>query len=400
LVNPDPSRHGGRLGWSLRRYAWGVLACVLAGAGIPLVVAGGESYYQAESLVVAQSLAINDKALPSLAERVFANGAVAAEAAKDPGVEQPTDSLVPEQLSVVAAENSIVLTVQARHADPDTAARLADTGARTFVAELNKGGAGVGQFSVEEKAAVPTEPEQEISPLVWAAVGALAGLLLGLGIVALVAAIRRPVVTPDDVSSAVGVPLLGTVKLPVGRRTGYPGPLGVRGIATVARWLATAPPGRLLFVSPSTGVALRQRIYVMAAVALSTVRTVRHEADAPLLDAIERHRTDLRNAGRPVKESGAAPDALVLVDGGSALELVDPAVTHVSVVVVAARGTPRARLRALAADYADGGLVGVVMVDVRPDLRRARARRTGTSPAVPQPAGAAGRVSLPEPERA
>jgi hypothetical protein len=190
------------------------------------------------------------------------------------------------------------------------------------------------------------------------------------------------------------------VYLSLGRRTGYPGPLGVRGIATVVRWLATVPPGRLLLISSPTAVAVRQRVYVMAAVALSTVRTVRLEAPDHLVDAIEEHRAGLRDAGRPVQPAEDGADAAVLVDGGSPLELVDPASTNVSVVAVAPRGTPRARLRALASDYADGGLVGVVLVDVSPDFRSAGARRSGPARAAQRSAGAVGKVARPEPERA
>ena len=396
LVMPEQARRGGRLMWSLQRYAWVVLACVLACAAGPLVLTSGSATYQAETLVLAEALAVNDKVLPSLAERVFANGAVAAAVAEDESVDGEASELVPGRLSVVAGEDSIVLTVQARDPDPETAARLANLAAEAFVEELNRSGAGVGRFGLHQEAAVPTEPVREISPLLWAAAGALAGLLLGVGIVALIATIRRPVVTAEDVVGAAGVPLLGTVHLPLGRRTGYPGPLGIRGIATVTRWLATVPGGRLLVISSPTAAAVRQRIYVMAAVALSTVRPVRFEADKALVEAIEGHCADLRSAGRPVQPAGEGTDALVLVDGGSPLELVDPAATSVSVVAVAPRGTPRRRLTALAADYVDGGLVGVVMVDVRPVFG---SRAGGRRPARAQRPGME-RVVLPEPERA
>jgi capsular polysaccharide biosynthesis protein len=384
--------------WSLQRYAWVVLAAILACAAVPLIVTAGSSTYQAEALVVAKDLTVNRKALPSLAERLFADGAVASAVAEDLPGAQPASGLVPSRLSVVAAQDSIVLTVQARDPDPETAARMATVAAQTLAKELNGPGAGVGQFAVQQKAAVPSEPVQEISPLLWAAAGALAGLLLGVGLVALISAVRRPVVTSEDVEGAAGVAMLGTVELHMGRRTGYPGPLGVRGIATVSRWLATAPAGRLLLISPPTAVPVRQRIYVMAAVALGTVRAVRLEAPEHLVAAIEEHRTELRNAGRHVVPVDASAEALVLVDGGSSLELVDPAVTNVSAVVVAPRGTPRRRLRALASDYVEGGLFGVVLVDVRSSLRAGAGRRARPPRAAKPPA--VGTVAVPEPERA
>jgi hypothetical protein len=49
----------------------------------------------------------------------------------------------------------------------------------------------------------------------------------------------------------------------------------------------------------------------------------------------------------------------------------------VSVAAVAPLGTPRRRLRALAAEYTDGGLFGVVLIDVRLAAQRTAGRRAG-----------------------
>jgi hypothetical protein len=377
-----------------------VIACVLALAAAPLILTPGAPTYQAEALVVTRQLAQNERILPHLGEAVFANGAVAARVATDPAIGGVTRGLIPDRLSVVAPKDAVVFVVQARDTDPATAARLANLAGAAFVDELNRPGAGVGVFALQAQAVVPSEPLSTVSPKARAALGAVAGCILGLGLVALIAAVRRPVVTSHDVEGAAGVPLLGTVQLPRMAHGTYAGPLGVRGIATVTRWLATVPPGRLLIVSPPSAGGIRHRIYVMAAVALWTLRTVRFEAPGELIDAIREHCVEHREARRTVHPRPDAADELVLVDGGSAFEIIDPATTNVSVVAVAPLGASRRRLRALAFDYGDGGLVGVVLVDVRPGIQRAAARRARAAASAPATAGALREVSVPEPERA
>lgn len=395
-MSADRPPQGTRLLWCLRTYAWVVAVCVLVLAATPLIVTPAAPTYQADALVFVRQLKVDSGVLPRLAEAVFANGAVAKRVAADPAVGDTTD-LIPDQLSVVAAEDSIVFVVQARHPDPATAARLADLGAAAFVEELNRPGAGLGEFALKDQAAVPTETLSELSSPTRSAIGALAGVILGCGLIALITAVRRPVVTAQDVQGVAGVPLLGTIQLPTPPDGSYPGPLGIRGIANVTRWLATVPPGRLLLFSPSSAVEIRHRVFVMVAAALWTLRTVRFEAPAELVEAIRQHCHDHRDAGRTVHLRPQATDELVLVDSGSALEIVDPDVTNVSAVAVAPLGIPRRRLRALTSDYADGGLVGVILVDVRPG------KRAGVRPVQKSP-GDTGDVdsvaAVPEPERA
>jgi hypothetical protein len=390
---------GSKLLWSLRSYAWVVVACVLALAAAPLIVAPTPTY-EADALVFARQLNIPQQILPRLAEAVFANGAVSAAVSENPDTADKGSGLIPERLSVVAAEDSIVVVVQARDSEPAAAANLANVAAAAFVEELNRSGAGVGEFALENEAIVPTEPLSQPPPQTRSAVGALAGLILGLGLVGLIAVARRPVVTARDVGEVAGVPLLGTVQLPLVSAGDYPGPLGVSGIATVTRWLATVPAGRLLVVSPPTAVAIRHRIYVMCGVALWTLRPVRFEAPDELVDAIRSHCMNHRDAGRVVHAPPGAVDELVLVDRGSALEVVDPTVTTVSVVAVAPVGVSRRRLHALTSDYAGNGLVGVVLVDVRQGLKKAltlRGRPAAEDATAPEDRQAS---DVPEAERA
>ena len=399
MLGADLQRESGGLGWALRHYAWLVVVCVLAGAGAGLLLGTGTPTYQASALVVTSGPSnVPAAALPHLAELVFADGAVEAAVADDEAIGGRTEGLIPGRLNVVAPEDSVVLTVQARDDQPDDAARLADKAAAAFVSELNKGGPGVGVFELKAGAVPPTEPLQVMSPQLRAILGALAGLCVGIGLAALIVALRRPVLTPRSVQAAAGVPLLGTVELPLGPRGSYAGPLGVRGLATVTRWMATVPSGRLLLISPASAVAPRQRLFVMIAVALSTVRRLRFRAPHELVEAIEEHRAHLHTVPQ-AQSPEAGEELLVLVDGGSPMDILDPAVTTVSVVAVAPRGISHSRLSALAADYLDAGLVGVVLVDARPGLRR-RARRVASSAPITSRPAAPARVGVPEPERA
>jgi hypothetical protein len=363
----DRAQQGRTLLWCLRHYSWLVLATILVGAATPLLVVPDQQVYQADALVVARQLTVNSRVLPTLSESVFADGAVAAALDANPAARGRV--LIPDRVFLVSGPDSITMVVRAQDEDPQAAKTLADAAAIAFAAELNRGGAGVGSFAVQGEAILPDTPLQQTSNTLWAGLGGLAGLVLGLGLVALLGVLRRPSVTTGDVEAAVGVPLLGTVELHRAARGTYLGPRGVRGIATVTRWLTTVPPGRLTLISTPSAAGIRQRLYVMVAIAMAPVRRLRLEAADELVAVVQDH------IGRTV--GGAQDDAdLVLVDGGSAFELVDPAAAPVSVVAVVPVGTTRGRLRALALDYLNGGLVGVVLVKRRLGLRRARPARS------------------------
>jgi hypothetical protein len=168
----------------------------------------------------------------------------------------------------------------------------------------------------------------------------------------------------------------------------------VHGIATVTRWLASAPPGRLTLISEPSAEGMRHRIFVMVAIAMSRVRTVRLQARREVVEAVRQHapRDTDRTAPRPRHEETGE---LMFIDGGSPFDLVDPAATPAHVVAVAPLGISQRRLRSLALDYRSGGLVGVILVQRR--LRR------GRTSAVDSPRARAPRtrdVPAPEPEPA
>lgn len=356
---------GARLMWSMRAYGWIVAACALAMAAATFFVAPAGSTYESTALVVARELNVDREILPRLGKAVFGAGAVETAVRADPALAGVTDDVIPERLSLIAAEDSVVFVVEARDPRPTNAARLANLGAAAFAEQLNRGGAGVGEFAVQAQAVVPSRPLPALSRQLLVASGALAGLILGFGLVLLVAAVRRPVVTSHDVEGAVGVPLLGVLHLPPGAPTASTGRLKARGLATVTRWLSTVPPGRMVLISPPSAAGLRQRVFVMVAVALGMLRSLRLEAPRTLVEDVSTFREARASAGAELTPRPPETDDLVLVDGDARMGIVDPAVTTLSVVAVAPRGLPRRRLRKLAADYVGGDLVGVVLVDIR-----------------------------------
>jgi len=132
------------------------------------------------------------------------------------------------------------------------------------------------------------------------------------------------------------------------------------------------------------------------AVLLSSVRPVRLRAPAELVEVIEQHREGLP----PVPGTADGSDEksqVVLVDTGTMQEIIDPRATKVSVVAIAPRGISRTRLRALADDYRDAGLVGVVLAEAGSAVRSKPARPirfAAPTATVRMPA------TLAEPERA
>ena len=396
----DVPRYGRKLRWCLGHFGWVALVCVLIGAAVPLLAVPAERTYQAEALVVARQLTVNPRVLPSLAEAVFADGAVAAAVVADPelgpAVGGGTSGLVPDKLSVVAGPDSVTMVVQARDDDPVTAARVADLAAQAYAAELNRTGSGVGEFAVNSSAVIPSAPLDVISAPLRAGLGALAGLVLGLGLIALIGALRQPCVTSGDIKDAVGVPLLGVVELPRAKPGTYLGARGVRGIASVTRWLATAPPGRLTLISQPSAEGMRHRIYVMVAIAMSTVRPVRLQAPPEIVDAV-RAQSPRTGDQRHAEPRPGGTGELYLVDGGSPSEIVDPAAAPVYVIAVAPLGIAPQRLRALALDYRDGGLLGVILVKRRLGIRARRG--FGRSPA-PMTRAVRPAEDVPEPKPA
>lgn len=356
-----------RMLWSLRAHGWLVVVSVLLLAAAPLLILRPAALYEAETLVIARQLAVSTKALPRLGVPIFNNGAVARGVTADPAIGGDPATLIPNRVRLVAAEDSIVFIVIGRDADPSTASRLANVAGAVFVDELNRAGAGVGAFALQSEARIPSEPVPGLNPPLLAAAGGVLGLLIGLGIVALLLAVRRPVIVAADVSPVLNARVLGTMVL--GRDGNTSHPRQIAGIAPVTRRLADVRTGRILFVSDAETAAVRHRVVVLLAGTLSSFRRISVVSTGP-------HPESPRsgsNGDTPTpwrRSSGEPSDELVLVDGDETPEMLDRPDTRLSVVLVVRRGTPRSLVRSVADGYLPEELFGVVLVEVRGGRRR------------------------------
>lgn len=371
ISNPSRQDTTSRFVWMLRAYGWIIAIMVVVLAGAPLLVLPSSIIYEAQALVVARQVVAPPKALPRLAQAVFYAGAVARQVTDDPAIGGDPATLVPSQLDVIIAEDSVVFTVVGRDGDPNTAAALANAGAVAFTEDLNLGGSGIAAFDIQSRAQVPSQPLANISVSLLVVGGALAGLLLGMGSVALITAVRRPVIDAGDIEPVLHTRVLGTVLLPPVALDMLPGPRGIPGVAPVVRWLAGATPGMVLVASDARATGLRQGLLVMLAVALAPSRPTSVQADPKLLKHIALLR-DERPGPRP--SPAQRPGKIVLVDGSESPETLAAAGGEMAVVLVVRRGTSRAGLRALAAEYPAPELLGAVLVDFHRN-RRNRGRK-------------------------
>lgn len=186
------------LGWGLRKYAWLVVLAMLAlGVAVPAGLrAGSPTRYQAAAQVgpTAQLNLPNLAPLPRLGETVFADGAVAGAVRQSYNPPLPgSESVIPSRVKLVAPQDNLVFTVLGRGATPAEAKGLANVAAGTLTEELNKYGDAVGTFAIQRAASTPASPISSITGSFAVATGLLAGLLVGVGIIALILGWRRPV---------------------------------------------------------------------------------------------------------------------------------------------------------------------------------------------------------------
>ena len=153
----------GVLRWGIRRYRWLFLACLLLGAvAAPFAASTLDKPADAEALIIAQRLDMSPDALPRYGETLFDNGQVAEAVAAKFKDGTAFKDIVPNHVSLIADQDSIVFHVVGHDPDPKTAADIANTAAITFVQALNAPGVGVGSFALLGLAEpnVPAHPVQ------------------------------------------------------------------------------------------------------------------------------------------------------------------------------------------------------------------------------------------------
>ena len=370
--------------WGLRSHAAVIMTCALGlGIALPFLTAAKLSY-QAEVNVVALQLddEVNPRVLPGYGREVFASDALVRQIVSTSGI---PEKVLADQLVLVAAEDSIVLSVRGRADEPLAAARLADLAAAIFVTELNRG-RGIGTFRVQGAATIPSGASSEGAPASLKGVaGATAGTLLGIGLIALLAAVRQPVLQSADAQSAVGKPVIGTVVMPAAGVDRRPSdPYKLPGLVPLVRALLPLIDGKLLLASADRCSPVRQRLLILLALTLAPFRGITVNGP-PALHAALRKQFEGQVLGSWRRTAGAR---LELVDGDEPADSLQGPQGRVRVVLVVRYGAPAARVRRLAANYLDDEILGVVIVEERGALSwRQIARRDsmGTAPKATDP---------------
>ena len=175
---------------------------------------------------------------------MFTNGAVAATIRNSVSPPLPaTASVIPQRVELVTAQDNPVFAVVGHAAGARAAARYANLAATAFTAELNKYSQSVSSFAVQKLATPPATPTPKLGSGLATVVGMLAGLLVGVGAVLLLLAVRRPVLSPERALAATGAEGFGRLVL---ARSGK----GVRGLPHLIRSLRENRAEALLVVGP------------------------------------------------------------------------------------------------------------------------------------------------------
>ena len=351
----------GALGWGIRKYAWLIVLFVVAlGVVVPAALDRAPEQFEAEALVgpvkpPRQPLDV----LPRLGESVF-SAVPDAEEVRDAAGLRGSQSFKPEELQLVEAQDNIVYTVVARHSDAETARDVANVAAASFVTELNVYSQAVGSFSVKRLAVKPTTPLPTLAgPQSWG-LGIASGLLAGLGTVALLILMSRPVIDVTAAGDQTGAPVLGRITL--GRHD-----RPVTGMTQLCHRLLSQPTGMVLMVGgPNTRRARRELTGELARW-LSRVRRV-----IPL------------GSREPVDDYGSAslalpghPDVLCILDDASPVEVATRPERSLTLLVIR-EGISRRELQELAQQYLDSGNGALLMV--RRGSVLSRLRRWSASP--------------------
>jgi len=336
-----------------------VLLCVLGlGVAVPVLLHITPKQYQAKALVgpIGRLKLSSLTPLPRFGASVFSDGAAASAVRMSYSPPLPASTtVIPDQVHLVAPQNNIVFGVVGTASTRRQAARLANIAAYAFAAEMTKYKASVGAFSVQALAtsASATSSGPIGSTKAAVPVGILAGLLAGVGVVALILTWRRPVLGTAGVVEAVG-------PMPVYRLDFRHGEV-VGGLHLSHRLLSLDVDTVLLAGSARTAGT-------RTAIASTVQRLLAGGRPVTILTSGE-----VAQFGS-ISAPSTTPRLLVVTD--PALPTLATRTAGSMVLLVAAAGIPRSRFQTLAGQFLDDGHQAVVLVRQRRALFPPRGRRS------------------------
>lgn len=340
-VEPDDGTSLSTMAWGLKHFWWiVVLGAVLGALVIPWYQYQQPKQYDATALVVAAELRTTTTVLPRYATSVFNNGKVATAVDRRFGPTGDPEDIVPRNVSMVAAQDSIVMEVIGHSDSPEEAVQIADVAAVAFVDELNSPGAGVGVFELQSEASAPVEATEVFRAAPYSiVVGTIGGTILGLGIVLLILVLRRPVVAGPR--RLVGLPVAGLVYVPRRRRGNSADAVRLEGATTLARNVLGRSPATVFVL----GVQRRADKTELVTLALRDAL-----GRAPTHNALTRQVDGGGPQARPVISIDSPDDPRLLEMSASTL-----------ILIVAPEGSSLASLRRMT-DSFDSAHAAVVIV--------------------------------------
>jgi hypothetical protein len=339
---PEDGRALSTVAWGVKHWWWVIVIFAVAGSAIvPWYQYRQPKQYDATALVVAADLTASTTVLPRFATSIFDNGVVAKAIDERFGSAGDLEDIVPKEVSMVAAQDSIVLEVIGHSEDKDEAVRIADVAAATFVDELNQPGSGVGVFKLQSPASAPVEATERFKAAPYSlVVGTIGGSILGFGLVLLLLVVRRPVVAGSR--RLVGLPIAGVIRVP--RRSGTASPEGsvlFEGATAVGRSVLVRDPGLIYVLAPHGQFPLASKVAASLRAVLDQPRSL----EAPL-----------RRGGAP----GARTRPIVEIESPDDRRLLEMS-TSTLVMLVVSEGTTLASVRRIADPFAAENTVAVIV---------------------------------------
>jgi capsular exopolysaccharide synthesis family protein len=200
-------------GRTLKRRWWVVLLCVVVAtaAAVGITLHSEKKYAATTSLLLRVSTEVEPQRVVDTNLQLLSLPNVASKTAQGlPGVSQAE---IEESISSEQQAESDIIRVTATTTDADLAAEIANAYATEFIALRRTSahqGLQTGSVEVVEQASPNSSPVSP-KPTRNIAFGIVIGLVLGIGVALLLEQLDRRVKHQDDISDAMGIPLLATV---------------------------------------------------------------------------------------------------------------------------------------------------------------------------------------------